>query len=151
MTTLKEVKRSVNAALKEACPGIKVYGADTLEGYERPAFFVYVTQTFSEATKNAVHKNVEIEVDFVQKSPDESEAMGFFAEMERLFCHKLVLPSRQLTTSGLYTGFDGENKNIPVFSFEVEFWDEIDKKVDDTPLAGELQLGQEVKAWDCQS
>ena len=151
MTTLKDIKKAVNKALKEAYPDVKIYGADTLEGYNRPAFFVYVTQTFSEATKNVAHKNVEVEIDFVQKSPNESEAMDFFAAMERLFCHKLKLENRQITTSNLYSGFDGENKNIPVFEFEIEFWSEIEKETDNTPLAGEVQIEQEVRAWDYQS
>lgn len=150
MTTLKEIKKAVNDALRAAYPSNKIYGADTLEGYKKPAFFVYVTQTFSEATKNAIHKNVEIEIDFIQKAPDESEAMEFFSKMEHLFCQKLKTDNRQLTTSNMYAGFDGENKNIPVFEFEIEFWSRIEKEADDTPVAGEVQIDQEVKSWDCQ-
>lgn len=65
--TLKDIKQAVNLTLKEAYPGTKIYGPDTIEGYTRPSFFVYVTQTFSERTKNAVHKNVEIEIDLADE------------------------------------------------------------------------------------
>ena len=143
MTTLKEIRKAVSTALKQAYPQNKIYGVDTLEGYKKPSFFVYVTQTFSEATKNAVHKNVEIEIDFIQKSPNEAEAMDFFEKMEALFCHKLKTENRQLSTDNLNCYFDGISKNVPCFSFEVEFWSAIDKK-DNSALMGELHLKQEV-------
>ena len=82
--TLKEIKKAVNSALKEKYPDVKIYGADTIEGYMRPSFFVYITQTFLESTKNATHKNVEIEIDFIQRAANEEEAMKFFARMEEL-------------------------------------------------------------------
>lgn len=143
MTTLKEIRKAVCAALKQAYPKNNIYGVDTLEGYKKPSFFVYVTQTFSEATANAVHKNAEIEIDFIQKAPNEVEAMNFFEKMESMFLHKLKTENRQLTTSNLNSYFDGENMNIPCFSFEVEFWSAIDKK-DNSALMGELHLKQEV-------
>ena len=89
--TLKDIKQAVNLTLKEAYPGTKIYGPDTIEGYTRPSFFVYVTQTFSERTKNAVHKNVEIEIDLIQKRPDELAAMEFFEKMEALLAINLRL------------------------------------------------------------
>lgn len=145
MTTLKEIKKAVVTALKKAYPNHNVYGADTIEGYKKPSFFVYVTQTFSEATMNAVHKNAEIEIDYIQKSPDESDAMDFFSKMEKLFCHKLKLENRQLTTANHVQDFDGENENLPIYRFEVEFWSAIDKEKDDSALMGELSINEEVK------
>lgn len=150
MTTLGEIERAVCAALKRAYPEEKIYGADTLEGYTKPSFFVYVTQTFSEATKNALHKTVEIEIDYIQGKPDEPEAMKFFEVMERMFYHKLKTESRQLTISNLSMFFEGDNKNIPCFTFELEFWDAIEKETDDVPLMGEFNLKQEGKPWDYQ-
>ena len=145
MTTLKEIKRAVVETLKKAYPENKVYGADTVEGYEKPSFFVYVTQTFSEVTKNAVHKNVEIEVDFVQNSPNESEAMEFFEKMERLFHHKLDTGKRKLTTSDLSMEFQGEHQNIPCFFFNLEFWDAFEKEPVNSVLMGEMIMKQEAK------
>lgn len=63
--------------MKERYPDMKIYGADTVEGYTRPSFFVYITQTFSESTKNAFHKNVEVEIDFIQKNTNEADGMNF--------------------------------------------------------------------------
>ena len=141
MTTLKDIKKAVNTALKQAYPKNKIYGADTVEGYSRPSFFVYVTQTFSEATKNAVHKNVEIEIDYIQKSPDEPDAMEFFSNMESIFHHKLKLDNgRQLTTDNHTSGFEGEYNNIPIYSFEVEFWSDIDKKEENLALMQEVKM-----------
>lgn len=60
--TLKDIKQAVNLTLKEAYPGTKIYGPDTIEGYTRPSFFVYVTQTFSERTKNAFTKTLRLKL-----------------------------------------------------------------------------------------
>lgn len=143
--TLKEIKRALKTALKRKYPDHKIYGADTVEGYVRPSFFVYITQTFSETSKNAVHKNVEVEIDLIQKTPDEAGAMDFFDTMNHLFCQKLDTGERKLNTSNLYSDFQGENQNIPYFGFELEFWDAIEKETDNTPLMGDVTLRQEVK------
>lgn len=145
MPSLKEIKKAVNSALKKLYPQAKVYGADTVEGYSKPCFFVYITQTFSETTKNAIHKNVEIEIDYIQNSPDESKAMDFFEKMENAFCQKLVVGARHLSTSELFTDFAGEHSNIPVFTFDVEFWDEIKKEPDNSALMGDFRIKTEVK------
>jgi len=142
--TLKEIKKAVNSALKERYPDTKIYGADTVEGYMRPSFFVYATQTFSESTKNAFHKNVEIEIDFIQKSPNEAEGMDFFNAMQELFGQKLTVGSRSFNTSNMDLNFQGENSNIPVCQFDIEFWDSI-PKTDNSKMMEEMRLSQEVK------
>lgn len=147
--TLKEIKKAVNSALKERYPDMKIYGADTVEGYTRPSFFVYITQTFSESTKNAFHKNVEVEIDFIQKHTNEADGMDFFAAMEEMFGQKLTIGSRSLNTSNMDLNFQGENANIPVCQFDVEFWDVI-PRTDSSKLMEELKLSQEVKQGDYQ-
>ena len=145
MPSLKEIKTAVNSALKKLYPKVNIYGADTVEGYSKPCFFVYVDQTFGAATKNAIHKNVEIEIDYIQKAPNESEAMDFFAKMEKEFCQKLKLPNRQLSTSELTYQFAGTNENVPVFFFDLELWDVIKKEPDKSALMGSLELNEQVK------
>lgn len=150
--TLKEIKKAVNSALKERYPDMKIYGADTVEGYTRPSFFVYVTQTFSESTKNVFHKNVEVEIDFIQKNTNEAEGMAFFAAMEEMFGQKLIIGRRSLNTSNMDLNFQGENANIPVCQFDVEFWDVIPRtsRTDSSKLMEELKISQEVKQGDYQ-
>lgn len=133
--------------------GMKIYGADTVEGYTRPSFFVYITQTFSESTKNAFYKNVEVEIDFIQKNTNEAEGMAFFAAMEEMFGQKLIIGRRSLNTSNMDLNFQGENANIPVCQFDVEFWDAIprtDSSKDSSKLMEELKISQEVKQGDYQ-
>ena len=142
--TLKEIKKAVNSALKERYPDRKIYGADTIEGYIRPSFFVYITQTFSESTKNAAHKNVEIEINFIQRAATEEEAMKFFSEMEELFGQKVTAGNRNLNTNNMELDFQGENLNIPVCRFEVEFWDQIPRK-ENYDTMKELIFAQEVR------
>ena len=110
--TLKEIKKAVNSALKERFPDMKIYGADTIEGYIRPSFFVYITQTFSESTKNAAHK--------------------------------VTAGNRNLNTNNMELDFQGENLNIPVCRFDVEFWDQIPRK-ENYDTMKELIFAQEVR------
>lgn len=145
MPSLKEIKKAVSSALKKLYPKVNIYGADTVEGYSKPCFFVYATQTFSEATKNAIHKNVEVEIDYIQNSPDESKAMDFFEKMENTFCQKLKVGDRYLSTSELLIDFSGEHSNIPVFTFDVEFWDAIEKEPDNSALMGDFRIKTEVE------
>lgn len=147
--TLKDIKKAVNSALKEKYPDMKIYGADTVEGYTRPSFFVYVTQTFSESTKNAFHKNVEVEIDYIQKAANEADGMIFFAAMEELFGQKMKVGDRSLNTSNMDLNFQGENSNIPVCAFDMEFWDAI-PRIDNSKLMKEMKLSQEVKQGDYQ-
>lgn len=142
--TLKEIKKAVNSALKERYPEYKIYGADTIEGYTRPSFFVYITQTFLKSTKNATHKNVEIEIDFIQRAANEEEAMKFFARMEELFGQKVTAGNRNLNTNNMELDFQGENLNIPVCRFDVEFWDQIPRK-ENYDTMKKLIFAQEVR------
>ena len=145
--TLKEIKRAVNDALKKEYPGARIYGNDTIEGYEKPAFFVYVMQTFAESTKNARHKNVEVEIDYIQKRPDEVEGMNFLEKAEEIFGQKLTVGYRSLSTANIDCQFQGENQNIPVVTFDIEFWDNIEKR-ETTETMKTLIISQEVTQGD---
>lgn len=140
---MKPIKKAVVAALKQAYPDLPVYGVDTKEGYKRPSFFVYVTQTFAAPTKNYLHVSADIEIDYIQKKPDESEAIAFFEDMQELFCMKLPVGEALLNTSDLYMDFD--NQNVPVFGFEVEYWEEVKRKPETAVLMRELRLSQKVE------
>ncbi len=118
---IEHIRIAVAKALKAAFPEIPVHGHDTKEGYVRPSFFVYVTQTFSAPTKNFLHVSADVEIDFLQKKPDEREANGFFAKMQRMFCRKLPVGGTFVNASDSY--MDVQN-GIPMFGFEVEYWED---------------------------
>ena len=68
---------------------------------------------------------------------------------EEMFGQKLTIGSRRLNTSNMDLNFQGENANIPVCQFDVEFWDVI-PRTDSSKLMEELKLSQEVKQGDYQ-
>ena len=49
--TLKDIKQAVNLTLKEAYPGTKIYGPDTIEGYTRPSFLFMSHRRFQKEQK----------------------------------------------------------------------------------------------------
>ncbi|MBC6681318.1 phage tail terminator family protein [Zhenpiania hominis] len=142
---MKKIKTAVNAVLKTLYPDYPIYGADTVEGYEKPSFFVYITQTFSEFSANLVHKNVEVEIDFIQKEPDESAGMDFFNKMQQAFLKKLKVESRYLNLSNHSFEFTGNHANIPVFTFEIEYYESIEKETETAVLMEKLYMSNSLK------
>nr|WP_288787451.1 hypothetical protein [uncultured Blautia sp.] len=69
--------------------------------------------------------------------------MEFFEKMEAAFGYKLAVGSRKLNTDNINCMFEGENNNIPVVAFEVEFWDEV-KKEDNSEIMKNMEMRQEV-------
>ena len=69
-----------------------------------------------------------------------------------MFGQKLTIGSRRLNTSNMDLNFQGENANIPVCQFDVEFWDVIPRRprTDSSKLMEELKISQEVKQEDYQ-
>ena len=131
--------------LKAVYPDYPIYGADTIEGYEKPSFFVYVTQTFAEFNANLIHKNVEVEIDFIQREPDESAGMGFFNKMQQVFLKKLKVGTRYLNISNHSFEFLGDHANIPVFSFEIEYYESIEKEKETAVLMEKLYMSNNLK------
>lgn len=141
---IEHIRTAVTKVLKERLPEIPVYGYDTKEGYQRPSCFVYVTQTFAAPTKNFLHVSADVEIDYIQKKWDERDALHFFAEMQRLFCRKLPVEDTCVNTSDLY--MDIQN-GIPVFGFEVEYWEDT-RKPETAALMQELEFRETVEGGD---
>jgi len=147
--TLLEIKAAVISALRDKYKtAYKIYGNDTTEGYVKPCLFVYIEQTYSDRTKNAFHRTAEIEINCVRQTIKEAESMAFFADMEELFGSKLMLPkfggeARFLNCSDLSQSFTGENNTIPVFTFTVEYWDQIIETTDADNI-GSLSVRTEI-------
>lgn len=142
--TLLDIKAAVITALREKYGSVyKVYGNDTTEGYVKPCLFVYIDQTFADRTKNAYHRAAEIEIDCMRKTVKEVESLAFFAEMEELFGGKLEVGDRFLNCTDQSEEYTGEHENIPVFTFTVEYWDQIIETTDAENI-GSLDMRTEV-------
>ena len=70
--------------------------------------------------------------------------MKFFARMEELFGQKVTAGNRNLNTNNMELDFQGENLNIPVCRFDVEFWDQTPRK-ENYDTMKELIFAQEVR------
>lgn len=141
---IEHIRAAVYKTLKTRFPELSVYGYETKEGYERPSFFVYVTQTFSAPTKNFLHVSADVEIDFIQKKPDEREAHGFFARMQKLFCRKLPVGDTFVNTSDLY--MDIQN-GVPIFGFEVEYWEDT-REPETADLMREFTFNEKIEGGD---
>ena len=146
MTTLKDIKEAVVNILESLYPKMQIYGADTIEGYKRPSFFVSARLTTLEATKNCIHQNAEIAIDYIQTSPDEEKGMGVLSNIQQNLTPKLVVGDRFLNTSDFDFDFVGTFANIPHLEFQIEYWDEYGNKTEDEPQKmKKLILRQEVR------
>ena len=88
---------------------------------------------------------MEVEIQYIQKSPNESESMDFFATMQEIFLQKLQVGDRFLNISDHYSEFDGDFMEIPIFGFNLEYWEAIKKVEEDIEMMGELKLNPDVK------
>lgn len=145
MITLKDIKESVNSILKMLYPKMPIYGIDTIEGYKRPSFFVYAKTTTLETTKNCIHQNVEIAIDFIQNSPDEEIGMDVLCNIQMKLSPKIQVTERYLNTSDFDFDFIGTFENIPHMEFRIEYWDDYGNKEEEHQDMKELNLRQEVK------
>lgn len=141
---IEHIRAAVYRALNTQFPELPVYGYETKEGYKRPSFFVYVTQTFAAPTKNFLHVGADVEIDFLQKKSDERGAHEFFAKMQKLFCRKLPVEDTCVNTSDLY--MDIQN-GIPIFGFEVEYWEDT-REPETADVMQEFHFNERIEGGD---
>lgn len=145
MTSLADIKWAVALVLMKKYPDIPVYGADTVEGYQRPAIFSYISASVIETTMNCVHKNVDVELYLIQQAADEEMAMEFLSDLQGLFSPVIEVGKRFLCTTDFYAGMAGEHANIPNVQFTIDFWDDIHREEDESVLLEEVNIKQEVE------
>lgn len=125
MITAADVKRACNDKVKEAFPGIRVYGNDTTDGYACPAFFSeilhhgYMHESLDYAKNGATYK-----LTLFEESHDEAYCLEVFERLKEAFGMVLKVKGRHLLVGDMSYEFIGENANMLQVSAEFDWMEQ---------------------------
>ena len=119
MITLKQLKKACNDKVKSTFPAIKVYGNDTIDGYDRPAFFSEILHHgYSHESKAYAINGATFKLTLFEKSHDEEYCLDVFEKLRDSFGMTLQVAERHLLVGEFSYEFIGENANMLQISAE---------------------------------
>ena len=141
--TYKEIKKSIISILKSLYLNEKVYGIETVKGYTPPCLFVNITPVVTERSVNVKRKICAVEILRMQRTVDEADALDFFERVEDALHPKLVVGDRYLNTSDFQASYMGEDMNVPLIEFSIEFYERVNKE-DNAKLMKKVEIREEL-------
>lgn len=139
--TIEEIKAAIVKKLQERYPGTPCYGTETLDGYKKPCFFLYIEGSVILSTVNYTQMRCEVEIIRIQQKRDESDAIQFFENMAGMFSPQINVGDQFFSTENLELAYLGENRDIPDVSFEFEYY--IMKKTETAAVMKEAVIRME--------
>ena len=120
MIELLEVKKSCNAALKEAFPDYKIYGTDVREGLKLPSFYTeIVPYTLIYESLNLVRQTCGYKITLLEKTPNEELELSVFEKIRKAFHLKVRIKDKLVTVESVEFDYIGAENNI--FQITVHF------------------------------
>lgn len=120
MIELLEVKKSCNAALKEAIPDFKIYGTDVREGMKLPSFYTeIVPYTLNYESLNLVRQTCGYKITLLEKTPNEELELSVFEKIRKAFHLKVRLKDKLVNVDSVESDYIGAENNI--FQITVHF------------------------------
>lgn len=120
MIELLEVKKSCNAALKEAFPDFKIYGTDVREGMKLPSFYTeIVPYTLNYESLNLVRQTCGYKITLLEKTPNEELELSVFEKIRKAFHLKVRLKDKLVNVDSVESDYIGAENNI--FQITVHF------------------------------
>lgn len=120
--TIESIKAAIVKKLQERYPGTPCYGVETLDGYKKPCFFLYLDGSVILSTVNYIQMRCEAEIVRIQPKTNESDAIQFFENTASMFAPQIKVGDQFLSTENLDFSYLGENQDIPQISFEFEYY-----------------------------
>lgn len=125
MITEIDLKKAVQQQLTAAF-NIPCYGMDRKEGLKKPAFFVQMVVATTE-TVNIQTMAAEFFINYLQKKPDEKDALNAATRIRELFIPKVKVKHRKLTAGNYEYSYIGKNGDLMRISFDINFMQQIPK------------------------
>ena len=120
MIELLEVKKSCNAALKEAFPDYKIYGTDVREGLKLPSFYTeIVPYTLIYESLNLVRQTCGYKITLLEKTPNEELELSVFEKIRKAFHLKVRIKDKLVNVDSVESDYIGAENNI--FQITVHF------------------------------
>lgn len=135
-----DIKKAINALLKQKYPSYKIYGKEVKEGYDTPAFFTEIIDKGSRGkTKNFSEGGFTIKITYFPKVNNELDKLEKTDEIKDLFGLVFFLGERRLTVGEYSHDFIGEYSDILQISIDIEY-KENTKKVETHEVATDVAI-----------
>jgi len=126
MIELLEVKKSCNAALKEAFPDFKIYGTDVREGMKLPSFYTeIVPYTLNYESLNLVRQTCGYKITLLEKTPNEELELSVFEKIRKAFHLKVRIKDKLVTVESVEFDYIGAENNIFQITVHFQWFDSI--------------------------
>lgn len=122
---LTDIKKAINAVMRENFSGYNFYAPDVNEGFIRPCFFIELLPVTRDNEGGGIYsRRVSVVISYFSKNKTDLENIKMQDELEEIFAQALKINDRVITidnTSGYVT--DG----VLHFSFNIDYLDSIDE------------------------
>ncbi len=126
MITFSEIKKAINAKLKEICPDVAIYGKEVSEGERKPCFYPYIMPKGKNyETRNFVQSGLTLKVTYMQDQKDEADMLEKQDALEKGFGMSLKVGNRSLLASDVSFDYVGLKQDILQFSVTFNFTENI--------------------------
>ena len=125
MVRYADIISAVNSILKQAYPGIKRYGNDTVDKATPPYFFVEVVPFGTDyLSRNLMHRRCSVKITYNQRIPDQVDNLTKIEEIRQAIGMVFTPdgePVRRLLVQDYTHDYVGTNDNILQISFVLDW------------------------------
>ena len=144
MIELLEVRKSCNAALKEAFPDFTIYGTDVREGMKLPSFYTeMVPYTLNYESINLVRQKCGFKITLLEKTPNEEFQLSVFEKIRKVFHLKVRIKEKLVTVDSVEFDYIGAENNIFQITVHFQWFDSIAEKKEEEQVKELLMRGVE--------
>lgn len=144
MIELLEVKKSCNAALKEAFPDFTIYGTDVREGMKLPSFYTeIVPYTLNYESINLVRQKCGFKITLLEKTPSEELQLSVFEKIRKVFHLKVRIKEKLVTVDSVEFDYIGAENNIFQITVRFQWFDSIAERKEEEQVKELLMRGVE--------
>lgn len=122
---LTDIKRAINAFMRDNFPDYMFYAGDINEGFKRPCFFIELLPVARDNEGGGIYsRRVSVIISYFSKSKTDLENIKMQDQFEKIFGQLLKINDRFITidsTSGHVT------EGVLHFSFNIDYLDSIDE------------------------
>lgn len=123
MLSQKEIKKAANKLLKGAT-GLKVYGKEVTEGFERPSLFIeIIPKPFHRKSKNFAKSGFCLKITYLQEVPEELQQLELVDTVKEAFGMVFSVAERNLTVGEITYDYIGQKEDILQISVDFEFYE----------------------------
>ena len=122
MITYKDIKKAVNTRLSTKFEGIEINSNDVTEGFNRPSFFVQITNPIRTGEVDQVYKSLTVQVYYFPTNHNDNsiELLEIQESLESAFDMKLLIEDRYININDTNTV---ETDGVLNLSFDIAFYD----------------------------